>query len=117
MTKQNDWEEEFSLNRHWWIARAVNAYGVTKEVAELIYEDMQAVLGDKQEDVCLALKQERLRTLEEVRPKKVDWIGEQITNTEGGFNPTVEDIARQEGYNEAVSDVEALIAKLKEEKC
>jgi hypothetical protein len=115
MTKQNDWEEEFSLNRHWWIARAVNAYGVTKEVAELIYEDMQAVLGDKQEDVCLALKQERLRVLDEVKlEKKVLHMDERCMYC---GRPEWEcDCGNRETYNEAVDDLEALISKLKEEE-
>lgn len=49
-------EKALNINRHWWIARAMTTYGVKKAVAELIYEDIQAILEDKAQDVASALQ-------------------------------------------------------------
>jgi hypothetical protein len=64
------------------------------------------------------LKQERLRTLEEVKLEKL-----KLGTTERGVStcpfcggtPTAHFCDGAKGYNQAVSDLEALIAKLKEE--
>ena len=53
--------------------------------------------------------------LEKVRAKPVDMFSDIVANTEGAFVPDEIDLAKEDGYNQAVADLNAKIEKIKEE--
>ena len=65
-------DKELNLNHHWWMARAMSKYNVSKEVAELILEDMSMVLEDKQEDMKRTIHSEIKANNEKLLKKIVD---------------------------------------------
>ena len=72
-------EKALNINRHWWIARAMTTYGVKKAVAELIYEDIQAILEDKAQDVASALQAKEREMVQEIEK----WMNDEIIDGYG----------------------------------
>ena len=79
LTNETLIEKALNINRHWWIARAMTTYGVKKAVAELIYEDIQAILEDKAQDVASALQAKEREMVQEIEK----WMNDEIIDGYG----------------------------------
>lgn len=99
LTNETLIEKALNINRHWWIARAMTTYGVKKAVAELIYEDIQAILEDKAQDVASALQAKEREMTEKIKSKKKYWH----IRFEGISDPVIS--AERKKFNEEVSEL------------